>query len=69
MRPWGGDTPEHDGFQTGNCAYNEISVMREWGISGGKGRALINIYGNLREASSAADMFRNRAMKRGYARG
>jgi len=28
MRPWGGDTPEHDGFQTGNCAYNEISVMR-----------------------------------------
>jgi len=48
--------------------FNEISVMREWGISGGKGRAMISIYGNLRDASDAADGFRNRAMERGYAR-
>ncbi|SHJ96554.1 WGR domain-containing protein [Shimia gijangensis] len=48
--------------------FNEISVMREWGITGGKGRAMVNIYGNLRDASDAADIFRNRAMKRGYAR-
>ncbi|WP_299349574.1 WGR domain-containing protein [uncultured Shimia sp.] len=49
--------------------FNEISVLREWGVSGGKGRALINIYGNLRDASTAADVYRNRAMKRGYAQG
>ncbi len=48
--------------------FNEISVMREWGVKGCPGRAMINIYGNLRDASDAADAFRNRAMKRGYAR-
>ena len=48
--------------------FNEISVMREWGVSGSKGRAMISIYGNLRDASDAADAFRNRALKRGYAR-
>lgn len=48
--------------------FNEISVLREWGISGGKGRGLISIYGNLRDASDAADTFRNRAIKRGYDR-
>lgn len=49
--------------------FNEISVLREWGVRGGKGRALVNIYGNLRDASVAADRFRDRALKRGYARG
>ena len=49
--------------------FNEISVLREWGVTGGKGRAQINLYGNLRDASFAADSFRNRALKRGYARG
>ena len=48
--------------------FNEISVLREWGIAGGQGRALTNLYGNLRDASCAADAFRNRALKRGYAR-
>lgn len=48
--------------------FNEISVLREYGISGGKGRALVNIYSNLRDASHAADRYRNRALKRGYAR-
>ncbi|SLN72315.1 hypothetical protein ROA7450_04025 [Roseovarius albus] len=52
-------------------AYNlfeEISVLREWGIAGGKGRSMISIYGNLREASVMADKYRHRAQKRGYSR-
>ncbi len=49
--------------------FEEVSVMREWGVKGGKGRTQINIFGNLREASNAADSFRNRALKRGYERG
>ena len=52
-------------------AYNlfeEISVLREWGIAGGKGRSMINIYSNLREASVMADKYRHRAQKRGYNR-
>ncbi len=48
--------------------FNEISVFREWGVSGGKGRVLVNIYANLREASVAADTWRNKAVKRGYSR-
>ncbi len=42
--------------------------MREWGIAGGKGRSMISIYGNLKDASVAADKWRTRAQKRGYAR-
>lgn len=49
--------------------FNEISVLREWGVAGGKGRARISLFANLRDASRAADGFRNRALKRGYARG
>ena len=48
--------------------FNEISVLREWGISGGQGRTMVNIYSNLRDASKAADQLRYRAQKRGYAR-
>jgi predicted DNA-binding WGR domain protein len=48
--------------------FNEISVLREWGISGGKGRCMINIYTNLRDASLAADHLRHTAQKRGYSR-
>jgi len=48
--------------------FNEISVMREWGIAGGKGRSMISIYGNLKDASVAADKWRMRAQKRGYDR-
>ncbi len=48
--------------------FSGVSVLREWGVSGGEGRSVINLYGNLREASAAADSHRNRALKRGYER-
>lgn len=49
--------------------FDEVSVLREWGVAGGKGRTQINIFGNLRDASLAADGFRLKALNRGYARG
>lgn len=48
--------------------FSEVSVLREWGISGCGGRSSINIYGNLREASLAADAHRNRMIRQGYVR-
>jgi hypothetical protein len=48
--------------------FGEVSVLREWGIARGPARAVIDLYGNLRDASLAADLHRNRALKRGYAR-
>jgi predicted DNA-binding WGR domain protein len=48
--------------------FSEVSVLREWGIAGGRGQSTINIYANLRDASSDADRHRNRALRRGYAR-
>ncbi|MBY6066538.1 WGR domain-containing protein [Leisingera aquaemixtae] len=48
--------------------FSEVSVLREWGVAGGNGQSVINIYGNLREASLAADKHRNRMLKRGYGR-
>ncbi|MGR3761529.1 WGR domain-containing protein [Roseobacteraceae bacterium NS-SX3] len=48
--------------------FSEVSVLREWGIAGSGGQSVINIYGNLREASAAADKHRNRMLKRGYDR-
>jgi len=48
--------------------FSEVSVLREWGIKGGTPREVITCYGNLREASHAADRYRERALKRGYAR-
>lgn len=48
--------------------FHEVSVLREWGVSGGSGQSVINIYGNLREASEAADDHRNRMLQRGYLR-
>ncbi len=44
----------------------EVSVLREWGVAGRPGRSLIRIYGNLREASQAADHWRDNAVRRGY---
>lgn len=49
--------------------FSEVSVLREWGVSGSNGQSVINIYDNLRDASLAADKHRNRMLKRGYARG
>lgn len=48
--------------------FSEVSVLREWGVSGCNGQSAINIYSNLRDASVAADKHRDRALKRGYAR-
>ena len=48
--------------------FSEVSVLREWGIAGRHGQTLISIYGNLRDASTAADKHRARMLKRGYAR-
>jgi len=48
--------------------FSEVSVLREWGVSGRNGQSAINNYSNLRDASVAADRYRNRALKRGYAR-
>ena len=48
--------------------FDEISVLREWGVSGSKGATRIDIFANLRHASEAADRLRNSALKRGYFR-
>jgi hypothetical protein len=46
----------------------EVSVLREWGVQGGAPREVITCFGNLREASHAADTYRKRALRRGYHR-
>lgn len=48
--------------------FEEVSVLREWGVSGGRGVSRIDIYGSLRSASEAADKIRNATLKRGYDR-
>lgn len=48
--------------------FAQVAVLREWGVAGGKGRSVIRLYDNLRDASRDADMFRLRALRRGYAR-
>ncbi|MEP1519892.1 WGR domain-containing protein [Ascidiaceihabitans sp.] len=48
--------------------FSEVSVLREWGMQGGAPREVITCYGNLRDASVAADTFRKKALKRGYER-
>ena len=50
-------------------AYNlfgEYSVVREWGKTGRRGQHLLVWFSNLREACAAAEMWRRRAMRRGY---
>jgi predicted DNA-binding WGR domain protein len=48
--------------------FSEVSVLREWGVAGGQPKAVIQCFGNLREASKMADRYRNRAERRGYLR-
>ena len=48
--------------------FEEVSVLREWGLKGGRGASRIDIFGSLRSASEAADKARNRTLKRGYSR-
>ncbi len=48
--------------------FDGVSVLREWGVTGGKGRSTIHLFRSLREASAAADRHRKRMLKRGYNR-
>ena len=48
--------------------FSEVSVMREWGLAGGRPKAVVQCFSNLRDASRAADRHRNRAERRGYLR-
>ncbi|UZD91015.1 WGR domain-containing protein [Cognatishimia activa] len=48
--------------------FDNIAVMSEWGIAGGKARETRATFTNLREASLEADRRRRRAQRRGYAR-
>ncbi|MFY0595440.1 MAG: WGR domain-containing protein [Cognatishimia sp.] len=48
--------------------FDNIAVMSEWGIAGGKASEARTTFSNLREASLEADRRRRRAQRRGYAR-
>lgn len=41
--------------------FSEVSVLREWGVKGGAPCETITSFGNLRDASHAADAYRIRA--------
>ncbi len=48
--------------------FSDISVLREWGVPGGRPRSVMQHFGNWRDASVAADKARDNAQKRGYVR-
>ncbi len=48
--------------------FDNVSVLTEWGIAGGKPTEARMTFANLREASLEADRRRRRAQRRGYAR-
>ena len=48
--------------------FAEASVVIEWGIRGGQPCRQITCHSDLRAASTAADRYRKRALRRGYAR-
>ncbi|CRK76661.1 MULTISPECIES: WGR domain-containing protein [Roseobacteraceae] len=48
--------------------FSEVSVLREWGVAGGRPKAVVQSFANLRDASRVADRHRNRAERRGYLR-
>lgn len=48
--------------------FAEASVVIEWGIAGGRPCRRITCHTDLRAASTAADRYRQRAIRRGYAR-
>ena len=47
--------------------FEEVSVLREWGVRGGRGHHRIDLFGNLRHASELAEKLRKTALGRGYA--
>ncbi|WP_299704689.1 WGR domain-containing protein [uncultured Tateyamaria sp.] len=48
--------------------FAEASVVIEWGLIGGRPCQRVTCHSDLRAASTAADRYRQRAIKRGYAR-
>ncbi|GLQ35772.1 hypothetical protein GCM10007939_20550 [Amylibacter marinus] len=52
------------------CAnlFEEFSVLREWGVRGGKGRQVLNLFPDLMSASRAADRHRTQKLRAGYHR-
>jgi len=48
--------------------FGEWSVVLEWGICGYRGTRRIKLFNDLRAASLAADISRNRMLSKGYAR-
>lgn len=48
--------------------FDEVSVLREWGVAGHDGNSCIETFANLREASDAADAHRARMLHHGYQR-
>lgn len=48
--------------------FDNIAVLTEWGVAGGKGSEIRSTFSNLRDASLEADRRRKRAQKRGYLR-
>ncbi|MCJ8335778.1 MAG: WGR domain-containing protein [Epibacterium sp.] len=48
--------------------FDEVSVLREWGVAGRDGTCCIETFANLREASNAADTHRARMLNNGYQR-
>lgn len=48
--------------------FQQVSVLRNWGVAGRRGREKIDLFDNLRDASVAADRLRLKALRRGYCR-
>ncbi len=46
--------------------FGEYSVCRAWGRRGRPGRERLHWFGNLRDAVTAADIWRRTALARGY---
>lgn len=63
------ETPKAARYYRVEVAYNlfgEYSVMREWGPKGRRGGQMLVWFSNLREACRAAELWRKRAMLRGF---
>lgn len=62
------DRPVFYRIEIAMTLFADVSVLCEWGLAGGRPRGVLNHYGNLREASLAADTARTKALGRGYER-
>lgn len=66
------DTTKHTHrfYRVEICAnlFEEFSVLREWGMRGGKGRQILSLFPDLMSASHAADKLREAKLRAGYNR-